>query len=416
MRSAKCARVGSGVQGVRRTGIFGGDVKVEIESVKIVDVSIPFSRPLGSAVNTAERRHGCVVILSGGGHLGFGEAPVLVLPSYDEQFVRQTHVAIAVFFAEIFAGAKAYPLGADQVNIEDAIVVLGRFRGNSAAKAAIEMGLLDLYARQASISASEVIAQYARALGHIGIAGRFGEIDQSAPIQAQGTSLGIDEGQSTRLAQTHRLAALGYRRIKVKVDSDVNLEEMRELCASSPVEMSADANGTISDRDFAMALADAGFSYLEQPFAAGSMRDLARLHDLGATRIALDESISSPGALKDAVAYVPFSLAVFKISRLGGVAGLLEAVAIAEAAKLDFYIGGMYDTPILRRLNAVMIKALAPAAVSDLGPESDYFDASVPPSLYRQADGSLMLVGDDGLTGAYVPPEDCTSAIEIIVP
>lgn len=392
---------------------------VQIESVKLIDIRIPFIRPRGSAADPADAKTGCVLIVRGGGHLGFAEAPVFAAPTYDEQFVAQTHAAVELFARAIFAlGRKR---GAEvEVTLEVAVASLARYRGNAAAKAAVEVALLDLYARQSGLGAAEVLAAYARQLGHLGMAGRFAAIDEREPIEAQGTSLALIGDEPERLEELERLSALGYRRLKVKVDAGSGADALARLVSRARVELSADANGSLSDGEQLVSLLGAGFSYVEQPFAPGSFSELARLHRVqlpaGSARLALDESISGPGALRDALALVPFSVAVLKVSRLGGIGGLLEAVRIAEAAKIGFYIGGMYDTPILRRLNTLLIKALQPPEVSDLGPDQDFFGPETPPSVYRLGDGQLMLMRDAGISAPYVPATEHTVGMSELRP
>ncbi|MDA8262237.1 MAG: hypothetical protein M0Z47_05330 [Actinomycetota bacterium] len=387
---------------------------VHIESVKVIDVRIPFSRPRGSAVDPAFAKTACLVITRGGGHLGFAEAPVFAAPTYDEQFVAQTHAAIELFASAMLAKGRRDG-SAVELAVEEVVASLARYRGNSAAKAAIEISLLDLYSRQRGIGAAGTLAEYARQLGHLGMAGRFAALDEEEPIPAQGTSLALLEDETERSLEAARLSRLGYRRLKVKVDAPFEPDALKRLVAAADIEMSADANGTLADRDQLAALLGVGFSYVEQPFAPGSLHDLAQLHNVGlrsgSARIALDESISGPGALRDAIALVPFSVAVLKVSRLGGIAGLLEAVRIAEAAKIGFYIGGMYDTPVLRRLNALLVKALEPPEISDLGPDSDFFGSQIPPSVVRRGDGELMLVGDEGISGPFVPAEEHAAGV-----
>ncbi len=389
-------------------------MRVVIESAKILDVAIPFIRPMGWASSASRDRAGCVLVLSGGGHLGFAGAPTFASPIYDEQFVGQTHGALGLFLAAIFAAGTSHRSGAIEISIQEASGVLKGFKGNTSAKAAIEVAMLDLFGRQRGLRAGETLASYARIRGHCELAARFDSLDETTSLRAQGTSLGMISTPELRVQELGRLASLGYRRVKVKVDSSVELGEMRALCASSQIELSADANGSMSDPKVVTALFEAGFCYIEQPFVPGSMRSLARLHDLTPAKIALDESISSLAALEDLIAYVRFDIAVLKLSRLGGIGPLLDAVAIAEAAHVGFFIGGMYDTPILRRLNALMVKALAPSEISDLGPDADYFGPSVSPALYRGGDGSLMILADDGISGSYIPGSESILAVQVI--
>ena len=384
---------------------------VVLDAVRIIDISIPFVRGLSSASNPQLYKSGCVLVFSGAGDLGFGEAPVFVEPTYTEEFVAQTHAALKLFMGVVFAQCVKVGLGSAEIDIEKAMTTLRAFKGNNSAKAAIENGLLDLYARQNCLAPGVVLAQYGRDLGFFEIAQRFESSSANlTPVMiGQGTSLGLDHDLSARVLELARLERLGYKRIKVKVNGSLNFAELTELVRGSSVELSCDANGTLDDPQDAIELARCGFSYLEQPFRAGSVGYLRQLHrhlsQESDIKLCLDESLSSLEAVQDAIEFIPFSIAVLKLSRLGGIAPLLAAVQKLEAANISYYIGGMYDTPILRQLNAILIQALQPSEISDLGPDGDYFNREIEPSIYRDELGLLQFVNASYLSCAFVVPE-----------
>ena len=76
-------------------------------------------------------------------------------------------------------------------------------------------------------------------------------------------------------------------------------------------------------------------------------------------RIAIDESASLPGALTARVAH-PVCL---KISRCGGVSGLLAAAALVRASGAEVYLASTYDGPlgIAAALHAAAALAPLPA-------------------------------------------------------
>ena len=384
---------------------------VELDAVRIIDINIPFVRRLGSASNPQLYKSGCVLVFSGAGDLGFGEAPVFVEPTYSEEFVAQTHGALELFLGVVFAKCANVGLGRAKIDIDKAMTTLRAFKGNNSAKAAIEIGLLDLYARQNCLAPGVVLAQYARNLGFFEIAQRFesSAANLTPAILGQGTSLGLQFDHSARSLELARLERLGYRRIKVKVNESLNFGELTELVRGSSVELSCDANGTLVDPQSAIELARCGFSYLEQPFRAGGVGYVRELHrhltQESDIKLCLDESLCSIEAVEDAIEFIPFSIAVLKLSRLGGIAPLLAAVQKLEAANIAYYIGGMYDTPILRQLNAILIQALQPAEISDLGPDGDYFNREIEPSIYRDDRGLLQLANASYISCAFVVPE-----------
>src|SRR5581483_10692383 len=105
------------------------------------------------------------------------------------------------------------------------------------------------------------------------------------------------------------------------------------------------------------ALEPAGLELVEEP-----ARGLAAIREVRArvaARVALDESAREPGALAGGVA----DAVCLKVSRCGGVSGLLAAAALVRAAGGEVYVASTLDGPL-----GVAAALHAAAALASRGP------------------------------------------------
>lgn len=388
------------------------DLDVLIESAVVVDVRLPFSRPLSSRVARSDYKPTVLLILGGDTDFGFGEAPVFDIPIYGEEFTLQTHEAIALFLRQAFAKLAQQSSSGFRIGLIALTSFLDQFIGNLAAKAAIEMAAVDLWARQNQIGGVSAITEYLHACGET----NFPVISPNdldplgyLHLETQGASLGLDSNLDRRGDELNRLIDLGYRRVKIKFDESVCASDLSHLVDTlslddfRSVELSIDANGSFRTSKSVNEVIGTSFSYIETPFASCDLSHLSSMCNEVHTRVCLDEEITSCDRLQDLIDFVGFDIACLKLTRLGGVANMARAISLCRSFDKAFYIGGMYDSPILRRLNALFVAVSTPPEVSDLGPDSDYFDFQIPPSVVKYDINTLAVLGDVGITGAFVP-------------
>jgi L-alanine-DL-glutamate epimerase-like enolase superfamily enzyme len=139
--------------------------------------------------------------------------------------------------------------------------------------------------------------------------------------------------------------AAGYSCVKLKVGLGDDLERVRAVRDAIGPEASLrlDANGAWSV-DTAAELLDAMGVYalelVEEPVRG--LAETQALRERVAVRIAIDESAALPGALTARVA----DAVCLKISRCGGIAGLLAAAALVRSSGAEVYLASTYDGPL----------------------------------------------------------------------
>jgi L-Ala-D/L-Glu epimerase len=162
--------------------------------------------------------------------------------------------------------------------------------------------------------------------------------------------------------QGARAAALGFDCLKVKVgvgDDAGRLAAVR-AAAGPQVALRLDANGAWSVEQAIRSietLAPVGLELVEEPVhGLAAMREV---RERVTVRVAIDETASEHGALTAGVA----DAVCLKVSRCGGISGLLAAAALVRASGAEVYVASTLDGPL-----GVAAGVHAAAALASRGP------------------------------------------------
>jgi L-alanine-DL-glutamate epimerase-like enolase superfamily enzyme len=142
-----------------------------------------------------------------------------------------------------------------------------------------------------------------------------------------------------------RAAAEGFTCVKVKVGHGDDAGRVAAVRAAGGPEMALrlDANGAWGVDDAVRwigALSPAGLELVEEP--ARGVASIRAVRDRVPVRVALDESGDEPGALAAGVA----DAVCLKVSRCGGISGLLARAALARAMGMEVYVASTLDGPL----------------------------------------------------------------------
>ncbi len=216
------------------------------------------------------------------------------------------------------------------------------------ALAAIDLALWDLAGRRAGRPVCELLT------------------DAPAATVAVNASIGAEDPAAAGRATRRRPRPPGYSTVKLKVglaDDLARVAAVREAIGPETL-LRLDANGawSVDEAEHALAeLAPYGLELVEEP-----VRGLEATQELRArvpVRIAIDETAASAGALTACVA----DAVCLKISRCGGIGGLLAAASLVRASGADVYLASTYDGPrgIAAALHAAAALAPLPACGLD---------------------------------------------------
>ncbi|HEY1457311.1 MAG TPA: mandelate racemase/muconate lactonizing enzyme family protein, partial [Solirubrobacteraceae bacterium] len=162
--------------------------------------------------------------------------------------------------------------------------------------------------------------------------------------------------------QATRALALGYGTLKVKVgvgDDAGRLAAVR-AAVGPHVALRLDANGAWSVPQAVRAietLAPVGLELVEEP--THGLQAVREVREQVAVRIAIDETAGEHGALGAGIA----DAVCLKISRCGGIAGLLAAATLVRASGAEVYLASTLDGPL-----GIAAAIHAAAALASRGP------------------------------------------------
>jgi L-Ala-D/L-Glu epimerase len=149
-------------------------------------------------------------------------------------------------------------------------------------------------------------------------------------------------------------------KLKVGVGDDGGRVAAARSAAGPKIALRLDANGAWSVEEAVRtidALAPAGLELVEEP--VHGLQAVREVRERVAVRVAIDETAAEHGALGAGVA----DAVCLKISRCGGISGLLAAATLVRASGAEVYIASTLDGPL-----GIAAAVHAAAALASRGP------------------------------------------------
>ena len=273
--------------------------------------------PVVSARGSVATRELLVIRLeTGDGFVGVGEAAPL--ESYDGVSIADVRAALE--------DSRAILTHADEQDRESVLAACAHVAVLPQAIAAIDMALWDLEGRRAGLPVCELLGPRAA---------------DAVPVNA--TVAAADRAGAA--AGAAEAAAAGFTALKLKVGLGDDAGRVAAVRAAAGPDMAIrlDANGawSVAEAIAALrALAPAGIELCEEP--SHGLNDNAEVAADADVAVAIDESSALPGALEarwcDSVC--------LKITRAGGISGLLGAARRAREVGYRVYLASTFDGPL----------------------------------------------------------------------
>ena len=182
---------------------------------------------------------------------------------------------------------------------------------------------------------------------------------------AVGAVVGIPDGHDVAALRQAVDAAVqaGAARVRLKIEPGWVVEPVRAVRADHPdVVLQVDANGSFGTdaEDVAVLsrLADYDVLCIEQPLPPADLVAHAQLARLLPVPICLDESLSTPRRVSDALRNGSCAMACLKPARLGGVRATRAAHAACAAAGVPAFVGGFFEAGLGRASNLALAARL----------------------------------------------------------
>jgi L-Ala-D/L-Glu epimerase len=212
-----------------------------------------------------------------------------------------------------------------------------------AALAAVDLALWDQAGRRAGRPVAELLCE---------------EPARSVPVNATVTA--VDRAGAAEQAAGAARAGFGVVKVKVGVGDDAGRLAAVRAAAGPAVGLRVDANGAWSVPEAIAAIGSleaVGLELVEEP--TRGVENVRRVREAVQARVAIDETAAEPGALGACAA----DAVCLKISRCGGIAGVLAAAEEVRASGAEVYLASSLDGPV-----GVAAAVHAAAALLSTGP------------------------------------------------
>jgi len=381
----------------RGLGDAGG---MQLESVRLLQVDLPFRRPVRTAVGVHLHRPLVLVQLvcrTDQDSLveGWGECAALGDDAYDVEDVDTAFTSLRDSLAPALLAAAARTGCLSSVDSLSGDVPRG---DRPLAWSALEMAVGDAHLRAAGRSLADVLGV-------------------TAPGVAPGAVLGLPTSTDSFVADLGRLEAEGYARVKVKVAPGVEQLVVDGLSGrpATAIPVQVDANGSYGPAtvDGLVALDQLGLLCIEQPLGRDDLAGHRKLAARLVTPLCLDESLGSPAQVVAAVTSGACSVVCIKPSRLGGIAGCLDVVDWCRSTGVPWWLGGMFESGYARHVLAALAALPGPTLPGDLAPAPTYLAADLVDPVavtHDPSDGALLVAIHRGPGVAPVPSADAIDA------
>lgn len=325
---------------------------MKLRSIRVDEVELPLVEPFETSFGVEERRRFLVVRAeTREGLVGWGECAAASDPLYSSESVATARWMI---------GERLVPVlwSIDPPTSEGFLKEASRFRGNQMAKAAVELALQDLRAKEDRTSLSHRLGGR-RARVHVGV------------------SVGIHPTARALVARVGRYLDEGYDRIKLKVKPGWDREPLRAVRKEFPdIELWVDANQAYPARagpEIRRWAEQFHVAQVEQPFLERAIRAHAALARDARFRVCLDESVVDPPSLEDALGARALTSLNVKVARVGGLSTALQLGRTARRARVPSWVGGMLESGIGRAHNVALASTAPFVLSSDLSASDRYY-------------------------------------------
>lgn len=348
---------------------------MRIEVVELRVVELPLRFPFETSFGREVTKSAVLVAAYGEGLVGWGEAPVMRAPLYNEETVETAWHVLRDFLVPAILGAA----------IEHPREVAGRWshvRRHHMAKAGLEAAVWDLYAQQEGVS-----------LRHL-----LGGVRDRVEV---GVSLGIEPTLADLLRRVESFVARGYRRVKIKIRPGWDVEvvrQLREYFPQLPLQVDANSAYTLKDTPIFHEMDVFDLLMVEQPLGEDDLVDHAKLQARLRTPICLDESIVQPEDARKAIELGSCRVVNIKPARLGGIAAAVETHHVCAEHGVPVWCGGMLETGIGRLANLAVASLPNFRFPGDLSASDRYFEEDlIDPPVVLERDGTVRVPEDVGV-------------------
>lgn len=358
---------------------------MHIDAIEIYRVNMPLVYPFRTAFGNDAAIESVLVKLVSGNQHGWGEASPWAMPAYSPEYAAGAFALLRDWLAprlldkDISSGHQLQ----DELSI---------FKGNQFAKAALDLAWWDLYAREMNKPLWQVIG------------------GRSDCIQV-GADLGVMENIGLLLDTIAGAVEAGFKRVKLKYRPGWELDVIDAVRQRFPYTVfHVDCNSAyhLQDAEMLQALDSYKLAMIEQPLAHDDLLDHSKLQKELRTAICLDESITSPEKVTQAIELEACRWVNIKHGRVGGITNALIIHNLCQEAGIPVWIGGMLESAVGQAHSTALATLPNVKYPSDIFPTTRFYTQDL-------AEPEVVLSGPSEIKATAQPGIGCEPNNERLV-
>ena len=347
---------------------------MRIDKLDVYYVVMPLIYPWRTAYGEDADIHSVLVKTTSDEHEAWSESTPFFAPTY----LNESAGSVFYHVSEVLG---PYVVGREYETAAELNERLRIFKGNSFAKAAIEIGWWTL---QSSITATPV---------HQLLGGKTRDI-------VAGADFGIQDSYDMLLGNIQKAVDAGFPRIKLKAAKGWDLEMLQIVTKTFPdMTFHIDCNSgySLDDLPFFKAIDDMGLAFIEQPLHYTDILDHAELAKQIGTPICLDETIVDPRSAEQAIRIGACHYINIKPGRIGGLSNALAVHDMARDAGIPVWIGGMLESAVGASICVELATLENFTYPGDLFPSSRFYHRDLSEPSMEFSAGNIFQPFTDGL-------------------
>ncbi|WEV74755.1 o-succinylbenzoate synthase [Bifidobacterium sp. ESL0798] len=352
---------------------------MRLTGLKLLPIRLHLKHPFVSAHETlSERLVTLVAVRDENGNWGYGELEAFTTLFYTNETQAIEQMVLRQYLWSVVRNQEF-------TTPPDLYAHLQVLKGHHFAKAALDMAVWDLYAKQQQLPLAAVLAKQVHA--------------QWQDHVAVGISLGLQDDEPL-LAAAQKAQEQGYQRIKLKVKGNADLQRIGRLRQRTSIKsLTVDANQSLQwTKDLAATIDRLQLTFIEDPVPQPSAKWAQQMH----TPICLDEPITSVDQAKYAWRLQLGQIISVKQAVIGGLTPALELIMAHRQLGFDIWCGGMLEGGIGRAANLALASLTDFAYPGDLSATERYYQKDYTTPLHVTQ--GLMPVSHDAGVGVDLLP------------
>ena len=304
---------------------------MRIREFTLRELRMKLVTPFETSTNRTDERRIVLVEVDVDGVTGWGECVAGETPTYSPETTETAWHILRDHLWSLMRGKEFSGAG----KVRDMLELV---RGHNMAKAALESAVWDAEAKQKEVPLAKLLG------------GVREEI-------ASGVSIGIKESLDELAAAVKKELAAGYQRIKIKIKTGKDVEQVKRLRQDFPgVKLMVDANSAYRASDWPQLKQLDGYHLMmiEQPLGWDDLYSHVELQKKLQTPICLDECIHTLEQAQAAIALGACKIINIKMGRVGGYTVAKQIHDLCMANAIPVWCGGMLEAGIGRAHNIAL--------------------------------------------------------------